>query len=85
MAMDLAMVLGFTGLITTVPFLMAVVTGEQPLACAAKILLLTLSTRPSISNSWNAFHILVIRELPATGTMTLSGVFHSNCSTISYP
>jgi len=32
MAMDLAMVFGFTGVMTSVPFLMAVVTGDQPVA-----------------------------------------------------
>ena len=52
MAIDFAMVLGFTGVITSVPFFMAVVTGEHPVACAANIFEFTFPyRRQSISNS----------------------------------
>ena len=42
MAIDFAMVLGLTGVITSVSFFMAVVTGEQPVACAANIFEFTM-------------------------------------------
>src|SRR3989337_817686 len=85
MASDLAMVLGFTGLMMSLSSLMAVVIGLQPVACAANTFVFTNGTRPSFSSSLNDFHILVISDPLAFGTTMLCGVFHPSCSATSNP
>ena len=85
MARDFAMVLGFTGLITSLSSLIAVVIGLQPVACAANTFVLTVGTRPSFSSSLKDFQILVMSEPLALGTTMLCGVFPPSCSAISNP
>ena len=86
MANDLAMVLGRTGLSTSVSFLIIVTIGPQPSACAACMCVRTgPSTSPSILSSLMAFQIFVMSEPPAQGTTIWSGARQPSCSTISKP
>ncbi len=79
----LAMVSGLTGRIASTPPLKAVETGEQPVACAPKILYGFSSTRPSSMSSRKALSTLVSWEPDATGMTTWSGRRQPSCSAIS--
>ena len=67
MAMDLAMVLGFTGVTKSLPSRKAVAMGEQPSAWAPLKRTLLSSTKPTLINSWKPLWILVNREPLARG------------------
>ncbi|CAM5598284.1 hypothetical protein SVIOM342S_03907 [Streptomyces violaceorubidus] len=84
MASDLAMVFGFCGRTTSWPALYAVETGEQPSACAPKILYGRSSTRPSSISSFSPLSIFVSWEPEAIGTTICSGSRQPSCSQISY-
>ncbi len=64
--------------------LKAAETGEQPSACAPKILYGRSSTRPSLISSWNPLSILVSWEPDAIGMTIWSGSRQPSCSQISY-
>ena len=85
MASDLAIVAGFCGVISGLPFLAAVVMGEQPVAWAPKNRVFAGSTQPSFCNSPNAFATLVMSEPPAIGMTTFWGSRQPSCSATSKP
>src|SRR3954449_9908493 len=66
-ASDLAMVSGRTGATTSYPASYACTTGEQPVACAPKILTGLSSTSPSLISSLKPLSILVSFEPEGTG------------------
>ena len=83
MASERAIVLGFCGSKRERLRFTPSEMGEQPVACAPKNFTGLASTQPRVTNSRNAFAILVISEPPAMGTTTLSGSVQPSCSAIS--
>jgi hypothetical protein len=84
MASDLAMVLGLTGRMASVPWAKAVATGEHPSAWAPETRTWgTSSSSPTLPNSANPLATLVSWLPEPIGTTTWSGACHPSCSAIS--
>ncbi len=74
-----------TGVIRSVPLCRALITGEDPAACAEWILKLPSLIRPTSFSSLKALATLGRIVPPAVGTTILCGRRHPSCSAISKP
>src|SRR5207249_5163621 len=83
MAIELAIVLGFTGLIRSVPFLSALIIGAHPEACAEYILQPLSFTSPIFTSSLNALANFGRIVPPADATTMCLGSFQPSCSATS--
>ena len=83
MAIDLAIVLGFTGVMKSRPSAKAWAIGEQPSAWAPLKRTCFSSTSPTLMNSSKPLRILVNREPEARGATMWSGSCQPSCSITS--
>ncbi len=85
MAIDFAMVLGFTGSGNSAPAWNALTTGAEPAACTACMRGRSPLTQPSVLSSSNARPMRGSSVPPATGQTTWRGKRQPSCSAISKP
>src|SRR5207249_10515548 len=85
MAIELAIVLGFTGLIRSVPFLSALIIGAHPEACAEYILQPVSFTSPIFTSSLKALANFGRIVPPADATTMCLKSFQPSCSDTANP